>query len=218
MFRPKTPSPREAYYRGSVGGWVFHVGGWGFHVGGWGFHVGGWGFHVALVVEGSIHHQFTPFTMVDTTPYHDWGATVFTIRRLNAHIYLFLAFPRRTRHTVKQREARLITDDTVPPVPEVSPSVRSLTHTAASQRIQSQSGTPGGTPRLITGPGEFPTQRPVMRSFDGFFYLLLNKRLSKQPLGWWFETPSWSLWRHCHAVLTPKVPVERFTSIVVFPA
>ena len=25
----------------------------------------------------------------------------------------------------------------------------------------------------------------------------LNKRLSKQSWGWWFETPSRSLWRHC---------------------
>ena len=29
-------------------------------------------------------------------------------------------------------------------------------------------------------PGEFPTQRPVTRSFDNFFDLRLNKRLSKQ--------------------------------------
>ena len=48
----------------------------------------------------------------------------------------------------------------------------------------------------FTGPGEFPTQRPVTRSFDVFFDLRLNKRLSKQPSGWWFEPPSWSLWRH----------------------
>ena len=48
----------------------------------------------------------------------------------------------------------------------------------------------------FTGPGEFPTQRPVTRNFDVFFDLRLNKRLSKQPWGWWFETPSWSLWRH----------------------
>ena len=47
----------------------------------------------------------------------------------------------------------------------------------------------------FTGPGEFPTQRPVTRSFDVFFDLRLNKQLSKQPWGWWFETPSWSLWR-----------------------
>ena len=45
-------------------------------------------------------------------------------------------------------------------------------------------------------PGEFPAQRPVTRSFDVFFDLRLNKRLSKQPRGWWFETPAWSLWRH----------------------
>ena len=45
-------------------------------------------------------------------------------------------------------------------------------------------------------PGEFPTQRPVTRSFDVFFDLRLNKRLSKQSWGWWFETLSRSLWRH----------------------
>ena len=48
----------------------------------------------------------------------------------------------------------------------------------------------------FTGPGEFPTQRPVTRSFDVLFDLRLNTRLSKQPWGWWFEMPSWSLWRH----------------------
>ena len=50
----------------------------------------------------------------------------------------------------------------------------------------------------FTAPGEFPAQRPVMRSFDVFSDLRLNKRLSKQPWGWWFETPSWSLWRQCN--------------------
>ena len=44
--------------------------------------------------------------------------------------------------------------------------------------------------------GEFPTQRPVTRSFDVFFDLRLNKRLSKQSWGWWFGTPSSPLWRH----------------------
>ena len=47
-------------------------------------------------------------------------------------------------------------------------------------------------------PDEFPTQRPVTRSFDVFFDLRLNKRLSKQSWGWWFETPSRPLWRHCN--------------------
>ena len=46
--------------------------------------------------------------------------------------------------------------------------------------------------------GEFPAQRPVTRSFDVFFDLRLNKQLSKQSWGWWSETPSWSLWRHCN--------------------
>ena len=47
--------------------------------------------------------------------------------------------------------------------------------------------------------GEFPSQRPVTRSFDVFFDLRPNKRLSKQSWSWWFETPSRSLWRQCNA-------------------
>ena len=44
----------------------------------------------------------------------------------------------------------------------------------------------------VTGPlwggftGEFPAQRPMTWSFDVFFDLRLNKRLSKQSWGWWF--------------------------------
>ena len=49
-------------------------------------------------------------------------------------------------------------------------------------------------------PGEFPTQRPVTRSFDVFFDLRPNKRLSKQWWGWWFETPPCPLWCHCNVV------------------
>ena len=37
---------------------------------------------------------------------------------------------------------------------------------------------------LVTG--EFPSQRPVTRSFDVFIDHL-NKRLGKQSWGWWFE-------------------------------
>ena len=48
--------------------------------------------------------------------------------------------------------------------------------------------------------GEFPTQRPVMRSFDVFYDLRLKKR-SKQPWGWWFEMPSHPLWRHSNDVM-----------------
>ena len=42
---------------------------------------------------------------------------------------------------------------------------------------------------------EVPSQRPVTRSFDVFFDLPLNKRFSKHLWGWWFKTPSCSLWR-----------------------
>ena len=50
----------------------------------------------------------------------------------------------------------------------------------------------------VTGPlcgkspvtGEIPSQRPVTRSFDALFDRYLNKQLR----GWWFETPSRSLW------------------------
>ena len=55
---------------------------------------------------------------------------------------------------------------------------------------------------------ELPTQRPVTRSFDVYFDLRPNKRLSKQLWGWWFETASCPLWCHrnkqqaftCHQV------------------
>ena len=46
--------------------------------------------------------------------------------------------------------------------------------------------------------GEFPSQRPVTRSFSVYFDLHLNKRLSKQPRRRWLETPSISLWRQCN--------------------
>ena len=45
-------------------------------------------------------------------------------------------------------------------------------------------------------PGEFPAQRPVTRSFDVFFDLRLNKRLSKQSWGWRFDTLLRPLWCH----------------------
>ena len=44
-------------------------------------------------------------------------------------------------------------------------------------------------------------QKPVTRSFDVFFDLCLNKRLSKHSWGWWFETLSGPLWHHCYVML-----------------
>ena len=56
----------------------------------------------------------------------------------------------------------------------------------------------------VTGPlcGEITGHRwiPLTKASEAelwfFFHLCLNKRLSKQSWGWWFETPSPSLWRH----------------------
>ena len=51
--------------------------------------------------------------------------------------------------------------------------------------------------------GEFPAQRPVTRSFAVSFDLRLNKRLpwvNNGDRGWWSETPSRPLWRHCNGV------------------
>ena len=53
----------------------------------------------------------------------------------------------------------------------------------------------GGNPSVT---GRFPSQRTVARSFDVFFDLCLNKRLSKQSRRRQFETPSHPLWRHCN--------------------
>ena len=59
--------------------------------------------------------------------------------------------------------------------------------------------------------GGFPSQRPVTRSFDVFFDLRLNKRLSKQSRRRWFETQSRSLWRHCNEPVTHEdIPMRIF--------
>ena len=44
---------------------------------------------------------------------------------------------------------------------------------------------------------EFPAKGSVTRSFDVFFDLRLNNRLSKHSRRWLFERPSRSLWRRC---------------------
>ena len=52
--------------------------------------------------------------------------------------------------------------------------------------------------------GEFTGHRWIhgtkarTRSFDVFFDMRMNKRLSKHWWGRWFETPSRPLWRHCN--------------------
>ena len=45
----------------------------------------------------------------------------------------------------------------------------------------------------------FPRYWPHTRSFDVFVDVPLHKRLGKQSICWWFETPLCSLWRHHNA-------------------
>ena len=71
-------------------------------------------------------------------------------------------------------------------------------------RADASSG-PGAVKAFLQGssspspsPSPSSSRRRVTQSFDVFFDLRLNKRLSKQSWGWWFETPSRPLWRHCN--------------------
>ena len=45
------------------------------------------------------------------------------------------------------------------------------------------------------------SHRPVTRSFGVFYDLRLNEGLSKQSGGWWFETLTSPLWRHCNVFM-----------------
>ena len=55
---------------------------------------------------------------------------------------------------------------------------------------------------FVRGIHRSPVNSPHKGQWRGalmlYFVLHLNKRLSKQSWGWWFETPSRPLWRHCN--------------------
>ena len=67
--------------------------------------------------------------------------------------------------------------------------------------------------------GEFTGRRWIPRTkasdaeLSCFLWSALNKRLSKQWQGWWFETPSCPLWLHCNGVwqerLSRRLPTQR---------
>ena len=60
--------------------------------------------------------------------------------------------------------------------------------------------------------GEFPAPRPVTRSFDIF----IDLRLNKQSWGWWFETPSRPLWRHCNGYVAWRSLLRTLSGCPVF--
>ena len=52
---------------------------------------------------------------------------------------------------------------------------------------------------FVQGIHLWPVNSPYKASdAEIWCFLCLNKRLSKQSRGWWFETPSRPLWRHCN--------------------
>ena len=61
--------------------------------------------------------------------------------------------------------------------------------------------------------GEFPAQRPETLGFGVFFDLRLNKRLSKQSWGWWFEKPLPSLWRHSNDWLRRRLSLYCYDNL-----
>ena len=68
----------------------------------------------------------------------------------------------------------------------------------ANQRCKDMMTSSNGNIFRVTGHlcGEFTSDADLWCFFD----LRLNKRLNKQSWGWWFETPSRSLSRHCNAI------------------
>ena len=63
-----------------------------------------------------------------------------------------------------------------------------------------QMGTFSALLAICAGNSPVTGELPVTRSFDVSFDMRVNKRLNKQSWGWWFETPSSSLWSHCNDV------------------
>ena len=55
--------------------------------------------------------------------------------------------------------------------------------------------------------GEFP-HKGQWRGALMFSLICLNKRLSKQSWGWWFEMPSCLLWRHSNDLRVPSLKIS----------
>ena len=65
-----------------------------------------------------------------------------------------------------------------------------------------------------------PHKSQWRRALMVFFYLRLSKRLSIQSWGWWFETLSHSLWRHCNGyrqnyVFNKQLSYDYFASFII---
>ena len=69
---------------------------------------------------------------------------------------------------------------------------------------------------FVRGIHRSPVNSPHKGQWHGalMFSLIcaLNKRLKKQSWGWWFETPSRSLWRHCNVAQRSTMPFPMVSS------
>ena len=72
---------------------------------------------------------------------------------------------------------------------------------------------------FVQGIHRSPVNSPHTGQWRGALMLslncTLNKRLSKQSWGWWLETPSSPLWRHCNVMLWSNVYLGRHVSLLV---
>ena len=63
--------------------------------------------------------------------------------------------------------------------------------------------------------GEFTSQSQWRGALMFSLICALNKRLSKRSWGWWFETPSHSLWRHCDGCFAGVAPMANTVRCVL---
>ena len=72
---------------------------------------------------------------------------------------------------------------------------------------------------LCVGIHRSPVNSPHKGQWRGalMFSLICNRCLNKQPCGWWFATPSGSLWRHCNVWNATQSPAYIARAMNNFP-
>ena len=89
-----------------------------------------------------------------------------------------------------------------------STSKKYAQHLVLLMMTSSNGNTFRATGPFVRGIHRSPVSSPHKGQWHGalmFSLICLNKRLSKQSWGWWFETPSCPLWRHCNVLFTTKL-------------
>ena len=118
----------------------------------------------------------------------------YTIIVINLHVSIFISGGLRDPYTVQGEYASCCCTYCCCPKLFIYNITRMMTSSNGHNSC--------GTGRLWgESTGGFPSQMPVMRSFDVFFDVRLNKRFSKQSKCRWLETSLRSLWRHCTGIM-----------------